>query len=42
MGSATQFAFPAGDESDASNDEWDIGLFSENKISAIKVNVEKS
>uniref|UniRef100_M4AJ49 Ankyrin repeat, SAM and basic leucine zipper domain containing 1 n=1 Tax=Xiphophorus maculatus TaxID=8083 RepID=M4AJ49_XIPMA len=34
MGSVNEFAFPAGDESDASNDEWDIGSFSENKTSA--------
>ncbi|XP_005810541.1 ankyrin repeat, SAM and basic leucine zipper domain-containing protein 1 [Xiphophorus maculatus] len=36
MGSVNEFAFPAGDESDASNDEWDIGSFSENKTSGIK------
>ncbi|XP_017295493.1 ankyrin repeat, SAM and basic leucine zipper domain-containing protein 1 [Kryptolebias marmoratus] len=29
-------AFPAGDESDASNDEWDIGCVSEKKSSDIK------
>uniref|UniRef100_A0A3Q2QJF1 Ankyrin repeat, SAM and basic leucine zipper domain containing 1 n=1 Tax=Fundulus heteroclitus TaxID=8078 RepID=A0A3Q2QJF1_FUNHE len=31
MVSYTDFAFPAGDESDASNDEWDISSHSENK-----------
>ncbi|XP_043981675.1 ankyrin repeat, SAM and basic leucine zipper domain-containing protein 1 isoform X2 [Gambusia affinis] len=36
MGSVNEFAFPAGDESDASNDEWDIGSFSENKTYGIK------
>ncbi|KAM4734537.1 ankyrin repeat, SAM and basic leucine zipper domain-containing protein 1 [Anableps anableps] len=36
MKSFHEFAFPAGDESDGSNDEWDIGSFSENKTSGIK------
>ncbi|XP_071315217.1 ankyrin repeat, SAM and basic leucine zipper domain-containing protein 1 isoform X2 [Trachinotus anak] len=36
MGSFMDYAFPAGDESDGSNDEWDIGCCSDKKSSCIK------
>lgn len=40
MGSYMDNAFPAGDESDASNDEWDIGC-TDKKFSQNKVGLEK-
>lgn len=36
MRGTVEYAFPAGDESDTSNDEMDIG-YMENKTSRIKV-----
>lgn len=39
MGSFTDNAFPAGDESDGSNDEWDIGC-PDKKSPRIKVTSE--
>ncbi|XP_033491723.1 ankyrin repeat, SAM and basic leucine zipper domain-containing protein 1 [Epinephelus lanceolatus] len=36
MGSFMENAFPAGDESDASNDDWDIGCTSDKKSSRVK------
>ncbi|GAA6215364.1 ankyrin repeat, SAM and basic leucine zipper domain-containing protein 1 [Lates japonicus] len=36
MGSFMDYAFPAGDESDASNDDWDIGCCSDKKSSCTK------
>lgn len=36
MGSFLDFAFPAGDESDASGEEWDIG-YSDKKDTCVKV-----
>lgn len=41
MGSYMDNAFPAGDESDASNDEWDIGC-TDKKFSQNKVGLEKN
>ncbi|XP_008276228.1 ankyrin repeat, SAM and basic leucine zipper domain-containing protein 1 [Stegastes partitus] len=36
MASSMDYAFPAGDESDASNDEWDIGCIPDKKSSGIE------
>lgn len=36
MGSFMDFAFPAGDESDASGEEWDIGCL-DKKDTCVKV-----
>lgn len=35
------YAFPAGDESDGSNDEWDIGYSDNNKKTCAEVNLMK-
>lgn len=35
------YAFPAGDESDGSNDEWDIGYSDNNKKTCAEVNLTK-
>lgn len=34
------FVFPAGDESDGSNDEWDVGYFSKKTSPNTKVTLE--
>lgn len=37
MSNKVEYAFPAGDESDGSNDEWDIGFSKSIKVPLIKV-----
>lgn len=40
MSSSMDYAFPAGDESDTSNDEWDVGCCPDKTSPRIKVRIK--